>query len=92
MPAPSGLIAHFPYALMAFISGVDSEAFFILILEWLGRRAISVPLTLVIRDTSRSLMARPLPGLATASRPITAICKQRVRGSSPLSSTRQNSQ
>jgi hypothetical protein len=42
-------------------------------------RAISVPLTLVISGTTRSLTARPPPRSPPTCRPITAICKLVVR-------------
>ena len=53
------------------------------------RRAISVPLTPAGSGTSRLLADSRLPSSSWATRTIPAICKQGVRGSSPLSSTDQ---
>jgi hypothetical protein len=54
------------------------------------RRAISVPLTPVRSGMPRSLTGGPQASSRCRSSMITAICKQGVRGSSPLSSTRDN--
>jgi hypothetical protein len=54
------------------------------------RRAISVPLTPVSSGTSRLLADSRPPSSSWATRTIPAICKQGVRGSSPLSSTGQS--
>jgi hypothetical protein len=55
---------------------------------WL--HAISVPLTPVSSGMPRSLMGRMQASSRRGSCMITTICKQGVSGSSPLSSTRQN--
>ena len=55
------------------------------------QRAISVPLTPVKGGMPRSLTGSRPPRSALLSRTITAICKQGVRGSSPLSSTPRSS-
>jgi hypothetical protein len=52
------------------------------------RRAISVPLALVTAGTSRSLADSIMPRAALYPQVDTALCKQGVSGSSPLSSTR----
>jgi hypothetical protein len=56
------------------------------------QRAISVPLTPVKGGRPRSLTGSRPPRSALLSRTIMAICKQGVRGSSPLSSTSEKSQ
>jgi hypothetical protein len=51
------------------------------------RRAISVPLALGRGGIQRSVTDSRPPSSDSVGRLITAICKQGVRGSSPLSST-----